>query len=159
MEVTNMSLVKFNPVKDLLNVEREFNRLFKTFDEHLGIRRSDGQENGYENAVWMPLTDIYEDKDNYIIKADLPGLKKDDVKISYSDSQLEISGERVQEKETKDAKWHRVERSFGKYYRSFTLPKEIKQDNIKAEFKDGQLTILIPKAEEVKPKEIEIKVN
>ena len=154
-----MSLVRFNPVKDFLNVEREFNRLFKTFDERFGIRRNDDQENGYENAVWTPLTDIYEDKDNYIIKADLPGLKKDDVKISYTDDQLEICGERAQEKETKDAKWHRVERSFGKYYRSFTLPKEIKQDNIKAEFKDGQLAITIPKAEEVKPKEIEIKVS
>jgi HSP20 family protein len=107
----------------------------------------------------MPLTDVYEDKDNYIIKADLPGIKKDDVKISYTDGQLEISGERVQEKETKDTKWHRMERSFGKYYRSFTLPKEIKQDNIKAEFKDGQLTILIPKSEEEKPKQIEIKVG
>ena len=154
-----MSIVRFNPVRDLLNVEREFNRLFKTFDERFGIRRGDDQENGYENAVWTPLTDIYEDKDNYIIKADLPGLKKDDVKISYNDGQLVISGERLQEKETKDAKWHRVERSFGKYFRFFSLPKEIKQDNIKAEFKDGQLTITIPKAEEVKPKEIEIKVN
>lgn len=154
-----MSIVRFNPVRDLLNVEREFNRLFKTFDERFGIRRVDDQENGYENAVWAPLTDIYEDKDNYIINADLPGLKKDDVKISYADGQLEISGERVQEKETKDAKWHRVERSFGKYFRSFSLPKEIKQDNIKAEFKDGQLTITIPKAEEVRPKEIEIKVS
>lgn len=154
-----MAIVKFNPVRDLLNIEREFNRLFKTFDERFGMRISDDQDNGYENAVWTPLTDIYENKDNYIIKADLPGLKKDDVKISYTNGQLEISGERVQEKETKDAKWHRVERSFGKYYRAFTLPKEIKQDDIKAEFKDGQLTITIPKAEEVKPKEIEIKVN
>jgi HSP20 family protein len=154
-----MSIVRFSPGRELLNVEREFNRLFKEFDERFGLRRSDDQENGYENAVWTPLTDVYEDNDNYIIKADLPGLKKDDVKISYTDGQLEISGERFQEKETKDAKWHRVERSFGKYFRSFTLPKEIKQDNIKAEFKDGQLTITIPKAEEVKPKEIEIKVN
>ena len=154
-----MSIVRFNPVRDLLSVEREFNRLFKTFDERFGIRRGDDQENGYENAVWTPLTDIYEDKDNFTIKADLPGLKKDDVKISYTDGQLVISGERLQEKETKDAKWHRVERSFGKYFRFFSLPKEIKQDNIKAEFKDGQLTITIPKAEEVKPKEIEIKVN
>ena len=154
-----MAIIRFNPVRELLNVEREFNRLFKAFDDRFGLKRSDDQEIGYENAVWMPLTDIYEDKGNYLVKADLPGLKKDDVKISYTNGQIEISGERVQEKETKDAKWHRVERSFGKYYRSFTLPKEIKQDNIKAEFKDGQLTITIPKAEEVKPKEIEIKVN
>ena len=115
--------------------------------------------NGYENAVWIPLTDIFEDKDNYKIKADLPGMKKEDVKISFSEGQLSISGERVQERESKDTKCYRVERTYGKYYRSFNLPKEIKKDKIKAEFKDGQLTITIPKAEEVKPKEIEIKIN
>jgi HSP20 family protein len=107
----------------------------------------------------MPLTDIYEDKDNYKIKADLPGIKKNDVKISFSNGELSISGERIQEEESKDSRTHRVERVYGKYYRSFTLPKEIKEDKIKAEFKDGQLTITIPKAEEVKPKEIEISVN
>jgi len=153
-----MAIVRFNPVRDLLDVEREFNRMFSNFGSKFGIAKKDGDEE-YENAVWMPLTDIYEDKDNYKIKADLPGIKKSDVKISYSDGELSISGDRVQELETKDSKCHRVERTFGKYYRSFTLPKEIKEDKIKAEFKDGQLTITIPKADEVKPKEIEISVN
>ena len=153
-----MAIVRFNPVRDLLDVEREFNRMFSNLGSRFGIAKKDGDEE-YENAVWMPLTDIYEDKDNYKIKADLPGIKKSDVKISYSDGELSISGERVQELETKDAKCHRVERTFGRYYRSFTLPKEIKEDKIKAEFKDGQLTVTIPKADEVKPKEIEISVN
>ena len=153
-----MTLVKFNPVRDLLDVEREFNKMFNTLGSRFGLLRKDVDEE-YENAVWMPLTDIYEDNDNYYIKADLPGIKKGDVKISYSDGNLSISGERVQEKETKDAKFHRIERSFGKYYRSFNLPKEIKEDKIEAEFKDGQLNITIPKADEVKPKEIEIKVG
>ena len=153
-----MAIVRFNPVRDLLDVEREFNRMFSNFGSKFGIAKKDGDEE-YENAVWMPLTDIYEDKDNYKIKADLPGIKKSDVKISYSDGELSISGDRVQELETKDSKCHRVERTFGKYYRSFTLPKEIKEDKIKAEFKDGQLTVTIPKADEVKPKEIEISVN
>lgn len=153
-----MAIVRFNPVRDLLDVEREFNRMFSNLGSRFGIAKKDGDEE-YENAVWMPLTDIYEDKDNYKIKADLPGIKKSDVKISYSDGELSISGERVQELETKDAKCHRAERTFGRYYRSFTLPKEIKEDKIKAEFKDGQLTIIIPKADEVKPKEIEISVN
>jgi HSP20 family protein len=153
-----MALVRFNPVRDLLDVEREFNRMFNTLGNRFGISKKDGDEE-YENAVWMPLTDIYEDKDNYTIKADLPGIKKNDVKISYSNGELSISGERVQEAETKDTKCHRFERTFGKYYRSFTLPKEIKEDKIKAEFKDGQLTVTIPKADEVKPKEIEISVN
>lgn len=153
-----MTLVKFNPVRDLLDVEREFNKMFNTLGSRFGLTKKDVDEE-YENAVWMPLTDIYEDKDNYYIKADLPGIKKGDVKISYSDGNLSISGERAQEKETKDAKFHRIERSFGKYYRSFNIPKEIKEDKIEAEFKDGQLNITIPKADEVKPKEIEVKVN
>ncbi len=105
----------------------------------------------YDNAVWMPLTDISEDNDNFYLKADLPGIKKEDVKISYTDGTISISGERSQEKETKEKKFHRIERSYGKYYRSFNVPAEIKEDKIKAEFKDGQLTITIPKADEVKP--------
>ncbi len=154
-----MTLVRWNPVRDLFNVEREFNKVFRNFENRFGFPAENKEENGYENAVWMPLTDIFEDKENYRIKADLPGISKKDVKISYSNSELSISGERVQETENKDSKSHRIERTFGKYFRSFTLPKEIKADNIKADFKDGQLTITIPKADEVKPKEIEISVN
>jgi len=154
-----MAIVRFNPVRDLFNVEREFNRMFRSMGDRFGLSQKEDYDEEYENAVWMPLTDIYEDKDDFKIKADLPGIKKDDVKISFSDGKLSISGERTQEGETKDAKSHRIERTFGKYYRSFTLPKEIKEDKIKADFKDGQLTVTIPKAEEVKPKEIDIKIN
>ena len=154
-----MAIVRFNPVRDLLDVEREFSRMFRSFENRFKVSKSEDSENGYENAVWMPLTDIFEDKNNFKIKADLPGMNKDDVKISFTDGQLSISGERSQEKETKDSKCHRVERTYGKLYRSFNLPKEIKADEIKAEFKDGQLTITIPKAEEVKPKEIEVKIS
>ncbi len=153
-----MALIRFNPMKDLVELEKEFSRMFNTLESRFGISRSKDNEE-YENAVWMPLTDIYEDKDKYTLKLDLPGIKKDDVKISYVDGQLSISGERVQESEHKDAKCHRIERVFGKYYRSFNLPDHIKSDNISAEFKDGQLTITVPKAEEAKPKEIEIKVK
>lgn len=154
-----MTLVRWNPVRDLFSVEREFSKLFRDFENRFGFPAENKEDNGYENAVWMPLTDIFEDKDNYTIKADLPGINKKDVKISFNNGELSISGERVQESENKDAKSHRIERTFGKYFRSFTLPKEIKADKIKADFKDGQLTITIPKADEVKPKEIEISVN
>jgi HSP20 family protein len=141
-----------------LNVEREFNRFFNTFGRHFGISGGDGDEE-LENAVWMPSTDVIEDKDNYLLKLDLPGVSKNDVKISYSDGQLMISGERKQEKESKDSRYHRLERSYGRYYRSFALPQKIQEDKIDAEFKDGQLTITIPKSEEAKPKELEIKVK
>ncbi len=154
-----MTLVKFNPSKDFFNIEREFNRLFNTFNNRFGLSRKSESDDEYENAVWMPLTDIAEDKENYYLKADLPGIKKEDVKISFSDGRLSISGERSQEKETEDKKFHRIERSYGKYYRSFNIPEQIKEDKIKADFKDGQLNVIIPKAEEVKPKEIEIKVS
>jgi len=154
-----MAIVRFNPVKDFLNVEREINRMFKSIDDRFGFLKKENSDDEYENAVWIPLSDVYEDKDDYKITADLPGIKKEDVKISVSNGKLSISGERKQKEETKEAKYHRIERTFGKYYRSFTLPKEIKEDKIKAAFKDGQITVTIPKTEDVKPKEIAIKVN
>jgi len=154
-----MTLVKFNPMRDLVDFERQFNKMFNSFENRFGISRSKDGENEYENAVWMPLTDIYEDKEKYTLKLDLPGIKKDDVKISFVDNKLSISGERSQESEHKDSKCHRIERSFGRYYRSFNLPEQVQSDKINAEFKDGQLTISVPKAEEAKPKEIEIKVK
>ena len=153
-----MAIVKWNPARELLSVEREINKLFNSFGSRFGLTDTANDE-AYENAIWAPLTDITEDKDSYILKVDLPGVSKEDVKISYSDGQLNISGERKQEKETKEQKFHRVERVYGKYYRSFTLPGAIKEDKIDAEFKNGQLVITVPKADEAKPKEIPIKFN
>jgi HSP20 family protein len=153
-----MSIIRWNPARELMNMEREFNKLFNIFGKRIGTGDSDSEDE-YENAVWMPLTDIKEDKDNYFVMLDLPGVAKNDVKVSYADGQLSISGERKQEKENKDSKYHRVERVYGRYYRSFTLPQQVKEDKIEAEFKDGQLTVKVPKAEEAKPKELEIKIK
>lgn len=153
-----MTLVKFNPFRDLLNVEREFSRLAKSFDNRYGLTGRDGDDE-YDNAVWTPLTDVFEDDNKYELKMDLPGVSKDDLKLSFKNGELCISGERKQAKEEKSGQYHRIERTFGKYYRSFRLPELIKSDKIDAEFKDGQLTVTIPKAEEAKPKELEIKVK
>jgi len=153
-----MSLIKWNPARELLNVEREFGKLFKDFEGRFGFGKSDVDES-YENAVWSPLTDIHETENEFKLQLDLPGVKKDDLKIAFSDGELKISGERKYEKEDKNTKYHRIERAFGKYYRSFTLPKSADAEKIKAEFKDGQLLIVIPKREEAKPKEIAISVN
>jgi len=153
-----MTLVRWNPARELLDVDREFKKIFNSFENKFGFRKDQDNEE-YESAVWMPLTDIVETIDSYNLKLDLPGVEKKDVKISFSNGELQISGERKEEKEDKGSKFHRVERSFGKYYRSFRLPEKIKDNDIKAEFKNGSLNILIPKADEVKPKEIEIKVN
>ena len=153
-----MTLVKWNPARELLNVEREFNKLFNTFNNRFGFDESTMNEE-LENAVWSPLTDISENKDQYILKLDLPGVSKENLKLNFHDGELIISGERKQEKEDKDSKYHRIERTYGKYFRSFTLPQTIQADKINAEFKDGQLTITVPKSEEAKPKELEIKVK
>jgi HSP20 family protein len=154
-----MAIVRWNPSKDLLNIEREFNRMFNSFNKSFGFGDSDDELAEYENAVWAPLTDISEDEDNFVLKLDLPGIKKENVKINYENGQLSISGERKHEFEKKNAKFHRVERSYGKYFRSFNLPSKIQEDKIDAEFKDGQLTITVPKSEEAKPKQIEVKVK
>ncbi len=151
-----MTLVKFNPMRDLLDVEREFNRLFNVFR---GRFDTDETTSELENAVWMPLADICEDNDHFKLKLDVPGVSKDDIKISYSDGKLNISGERRQESESENSKYHRVERVYGKFYRSFTLPQKIREDKIEAEFKNGQLIVNVPKSEEAKPREISIKVN
>lgn len=153
-----MAIVRFNPMRDLLNVEREFNRLFNTLENRLGVSEKQVENGGWENAEWMPLTDIYENNDNFILKLDLPGMKREDVKLVYTNGQLSISGERRHEV-MNDIRQHRVERTYGKFYRSFSLPQQIQQDKIEAEFKDGQLTITIPKAEEAKPKELDIKIK
>ena len=154
-----MAIVRWNPNRELLNIEREFSRMFNNFEKRFGFGNGGDDNEEYENAVWSPLTDISENKENYILKMDLPGIDKKDVKISYSDGQLNISGERKQEKEDKDSKYHRIERSYGRYFRTFTLPVQIKEDSIDASFKDGQLIITVPKAEEAKPKELEIKIK
>jgi len=154
-----MSIVRFNPVRDLLSFEKEMSKLFNEFDNSFGFRKPKAITEEMENAVWAPLTDILENDDNYTIKVDLPGVSKDDLKISYENGALAISGERKSEKETKDAKFHRVERTYGNFYRSFTLPQQINQDKIEAEFSNGQLEITIPKTEEVKPKQLQIKVK
>ena len=108
-------------------------------------------------ADWAPLVDIEENENGYLIKADLPGLSKDDVHVTLENGVLSISGERKQEKEEKDKKYHRVERVYGRFVRSFTLPEDADPDQISAQFKDGVLEVRIGKSEAVKPKRIEIK--
>ncbi len=151
-----MALVRWNPTRELMNLEKEFSKLFNTFGSRFGLRDSDDD---FENAVWSPLTDISEDNDKYVLSMDIPGVDKKDVKISYKNGSIVVSGERKQESEEKSSKYHRIERAYGKYYREFMLPEKIVEDKIEAKFKDGTLTVTIPKAEEAKPREIDIKVN
>jgi len=155
-----MALVRFkpesevsawSPFRDLVNMQREVGRLFD------GLF-SDFDRDGSMMTSWSPRTDVIENNESYTIKAELPGVNKNDVKITLRENVLTIKGEKKQEKEEKDHNLHRVERSYGSFERSFSLPSNLKSDKIDAAYKDGVLTITLPKAEEPKPKEIEVKV-
>jgi HSP20 family protein len=109
--------------------------------------------------VWNPALDLYEDKDNVFVKAEVPGLKKEDIDVSLEDGVLTISGERKSEQKSDDAETHRSERFVGRFNRSLTLPSEVKADEVKASYQDGILTVTLPKAEAAKPKQIEVKID
>ncbi|TAJ35162.1 MAG: Hsp20/alpha crystallin family protein, partial [Nitrospirae bacterium] len=110
-------------------------------------------------AEWAPLVDIVEDEKEYLIKAELPEVKKEDVKVTVQDDVLTITGERKYEKEEKGKKYHRVERAYGSFERSFTLPEDADGAKVNAEFKDGILKVHVAKSEKAKPKSIEVKVS
>ena len=108
---------------------------------------------------WTPALDIHEDKDNFIVRAELPGMKREDIDVSLHDGALSISGERKMEKEYEEAEVYRTERFFGKFQRVVSLPAAVAADKVNAQYKDGILTITLPKTEEAKPKQIDVNVN
>lgn len=152
-----MALVRWSPIRDLANeifdLQREINRMFDRFF------RGFSEEEEVRLATWSPRVDISETDDEYIVRAEVPGVSKDDIKITVKDNLVTIKGEKKQEKETKNENFHRIERIYGSFSRTFTLPGAVKVDKVEAKFKDGVLTIKLPKVEEEKPKEIEIKVS
>ena len=147
-----MRLVKFDPFRELEDMSERLNRLMtrRTFPA--------GDEEALVTAEWAPVVDIEESDKEYVIKAELPEVKKDEVKVSLKDGVLTMEGERKQEKEEKTRRFHRVERSYGKFVRCFTMPKDIDDKNIRADFKEGMLSVHIAKSEAAKPKAIEVKV-
>jgi HSP20 family protein len=108
---------------------------------------------------WTPAFDVYEDKDNFTVKAELPGMKREDINVSLHDGNLIISGERQAEAHNEGTEVYRSERFFGKFQRAVSLPTTVAADKIKAAYKDGVLTVTLPKAEEAKPKQIEVNVS
>ncbi len=110
-------------------------------------------------AVWAPALDVQESKDNYIFRAELPGLKREEIDVSLQDGALVISGERKVEKVEEGVEVHRQERYYGKFQRTLTLPEPVAADKVKAEYKDGVLTVTLPKTEAAKPKKIDVSVN
>jgi HSP20 family protein len=109
--------------------------------------------------AWAPALDVREDADNFVIRAELPGLKREEIEVSLHDGTLVISGERTVEKLDEGVEFHRQERHYGKFQRALTLPAPVAADKIKAQYKDGLLTVTLPKTEEAKPKQIDISAN
>ena len=140
-----------DPFRELFELQRGINELF---DEGFG-----GSRESVGLRAWSPAVDVYEDENEFVIKVELPGINRDDVKVSVNENTLSISGERRVDNEDKRDNYHRIERSYGQFYRSFTLPPNINTEAIGAQFKDGILRLALPKKEEAKPKQIEVKVQ
>ena len=151
-----MTLVRWDPFRDLEDVSSQLNWMFR--------RPALPQTNGANKetmivANWVPSVDVSETEGEYQIKAEIPDVKKEDVKVTVEDGVLTIQGERKYEKEEKGKKYHRVERSYGSFIRSFTLPDLVDEEGVKAEFKDGVLNLQLPKSVKTKPKAIEVTVG
>ena len=141
------------PVGNLFSLHNEMGKIFGD------LFTSQESETSGESASWMPTVDISETENGYEIHTELPGVVESDVNVSVTDNLLTIKGEKRQEEKTDDKNFHRMERRYGSFQRSFTLPRNVETADIKAGFKDGVLTLNIPKAEAAKPTEIPITVN
>ena len=149
-----MTIVKWDPFRNVAALQDRINRIF---DE--SFSRTADLDDDISVSAWKPTVDIYETDEAIILKAELPGIKKEDVSVEVKDNVLTLKGERAEEKEIKEKNYYRKERAFGTFSRAFNLQHRIQPDKIKARFKDGVLKIEIPKPEEEKPKQITVKVE
>lgn len=145
-----MSITRYDPFRDLRVLQDEMNRLFTT-----NLSRSFGDESIVRGA-WAPNVDIYENKDHIVIEAELPGMNRDDFDLTIENNVLTLRGERRFEKKDEKDTYHRVERSYGSFTRSFTLPQSLSGDGATAEYKNGVLRVVLQKREEVRPRRIQI---
>jgi HSP20 family protein len=149
------ALKRWNQLKDLETFQHGLDHLLGRASLH----RPEGQEEPMAVVEWSPLVDISEDDKEYLIKAELPEVKKEDVKVTAQEGTLTIMGERKFEKEEKGKKYHRIERTYGSFGRSFSLPDDASPTKVSAEFKDGVLTVHLVKDEKAKPQQVEVKVS
>jgi HSP20 family protein len=146
-----MNIIKYDPFREMRSLQDEVNRLFTS-----SFSRGD---NDLMRGAWSPSVDIFENQNEIVLEAELPGMKPEDVNISIENNVLTIHGERKFEKKDENDNFHRVERSYGSFTRSFTLPPTVKSENANAEFENGVLRLTLAKREEAKPRRIEIKAT
>lgn len=147
-----MAIVRRDPFRELNLLRSQMDRIFENL-----VDRSERDEWG--KASWYPPVDIYETESSIVLKAEIPGVDKKDMEIKIEDDTLTIKGEKKVERDTKTENFLRAERAYGAFQRSFTLPKTVERENIKASLKKGVLTLILPKKEEVRPKQISIQVE
>lgn len=147
-----MNLMRYEPFREFENLSNRLNRILG-----MEVRPLTAPDGTF--ADWAPAMDVEETDDEYLIKADLPDVKKEDVKVSVEDGILAVEGERRMEKEEKGKKFHRVERSYGKFVRRLAVPTDVDQDKVTASVKDGVLNVHLPKSPVVKPRSVDVKVG
>jgi HSP20 family protein len=150
-----MALMRWSPEREIDRFRREIERMFDEFfseERFPALFRT-------ERVITFPALDVYDEGDKIVVKAELPGLTKDDVEIIVRDRELIIKGEKKKEEEIKEENYYYSERSFGKFSRTIRLPTDIKLDEVKAKFRNGVLEIELPKVEEARPKEIKVEVE
>jgi HSP20 family protein len=148
-----MSIVRYDPFRDLRTLQEEVNRLFT------GSMPRGFDDEGIARGAWSPSVDIYENKEQIVLEAELPGMKRDDFDLSVENNIITLRGQRQFEKQDESDNYHRVERSYGSFTRSFTLPNTVSAENANAEYKNGVLRVTLPKREETKARRIEIKAE
>jgi HSP20 family protein len=154
MEVNTMALIRWEPARELQSIQQEMNRLFGTFfDSPTGAGNATGV------GRWIPAMDLVEEGDHYVLRADLPGLREDEVNVELEDNVLTISGERKSEHEQRKQGLYRLERASGSFSRSLTLPEGIDPDSVQARFENGVLEVRVPKPEQRKPRRVAISVG
>ena len=145
-----MAIIRWDPFRDLITIREKMNRLF---EEAVSSR---GEEKDLVSSSWTPHVDIYETEHELVLSAEDPGINEKDIEIKLEDNTLTLKGDRNFEKETKEENYHRIERAYGSFYRSFSLPPYIDQDNVHAEHQNGVLKIVMSKKPELKPRQVKI---
>jgi len=148
-----MVLTRWDPFRELSSLQNRVNTLFQDFN------RGQGQEELLTTGNFVPPVDVYEDEHKITLKLEIPGIDQKDVDIRYENNTLTVRGERKFEKEEKEENFHRIERSYGSFARSFSLPNTVDQDNIHAEYANGVLKIDLAKRAEAKPKQIKVNIG
>lgn len=145
-----MAIIRWDPFRDLITIKEKMNTLFED------AVTSRGEEKDFVSSSWTPSVDIFETENELVLSAEVPGIDEKDIEIKLEDNTLTLRGKRNFEKETKEENYHRIERTYGSFFRSFSLPLYVNQDAIKAEHNHGVLKIVMPKKPELKPRQVKI---